>query len=419
MASRKKCSQNQRRLCGRAKTECNECFERSLASHPNSEYWSSKNLVNPIDICKTNKNGTTYLFNCPNPDCKHEFEMTPGCVNEGQWCPYCGTHPKRLCFSYECVNCYNKSFASHPKSEFLFENTIDPIEIFKTQDIKMQFKCEKGHIFVSSVNNITRKKGIKWCSKCVNKTEGKLLLYLQKKYKVIVGNFEWCRSPLTKRFLPFDFYLPELGILVELDGGQHFRDVKYFKKSSDFQRSRDVYKMKTALQHNIRIIRLLQDDVCYDKNQWWIHLDKAIASDEKIEYIGGIIYDKHRADMLDDIVLIQDTKLENVLDNYDDKTTLEKEERCCITVSNTVNFIEPLEIVTVDISTLEDDLSEIRMETPEEPLMKQYKLFLKEQKEEARKQRIIKEKSDKHQKREKHKKTNQYKQSYRQKEHKK
>lgn len=59
----------------------------------------------------------------------------------------------------------------------------------------------------------------------------------------------------------------EYNILIELDGLQHFEQVANWTDPK-ITMEKDIYKMKQALSHGYTIIRLLQEDVWKDKNDW-------------------------------------------------------------------------------------------------------------------------------------------------------
>jgi very-short-patch-repair endonuclease len=81
---------------------------------------------------------------------------------------------------------------------------------------------------------------------------------------------------IIKQFSPdwigkkkFDFCIPEHNIIIELDGLQHFEDVKYFKTSFEDNHINDKEKEELATEHNYCVIRLLQNDVFYDTYDWF------------------------------------------------------------------------------------------------------------------------------------------------------
>ena len=129
--------------------------------------------------------------------------------------------------------------------------------------------------FSQSANNHLRGKG---CPFCKNKTESIFIETLKILYPKIEYQFkkDWCKS---KRPLPFDFLLEQLNIIIELDGRQHFRQVLNWE-SPEEQNKRDLYKMKCANQNGYSMIRILQEDVFYNKYDWLTELKESI---EKIK----------------------------------------------------------------------------------------------------------------------------------------
>jgi len=131
------------------------------------------------------------------------------------------------------------------------------------------------HKFSSLISNVS--KGA-WCPMCKNKTEKKLHDALKQIYPTIIKEFKasWCKN---KRFLPFDFCISELKIIIELDGRQHFCDIKFFPQPFIERHERDVYKEKCANDNGYHTIRIIQEDVLFDKNDWLGNLQR------EIEYI--------------------------------------------------------------------------------------------------------------------------------------
>jgi very-short-patch-repair endonuclease len=114
------------------------------------------------------------------------------------------------------------------------------------------------------------------CPLCTNKTEGKLYETLKKSYPTLVTQFkqEWCKKI---SYLPFDFCIPELKIIIELDGLQHFKQVSNWS-SPEEQLENDIYKQKCAIENGYNLIRLLQEDVFNDSYDWNKELCQAIEN---------------------------------------------------------------------------------------------------------------------------------------------
>ena len=158
---------------------------------------------------------------------------------------------------------------------------IDPRYIFKSSNHKFWFDCNKcNREFESSPNN---KSG---CPFCVNKTEAKLYdifldMYPQLKQRYTV---DWCKN---KKCLPFDFVLEDIKIIIELDGEQHFKQVSSWKSAEETQKN-DKYKMKCANENNFSVIRILQDDVYWDKYDWSKELTQNIEKIKKEKKIQNV-----------------------------------------------------------------------------------------------------------------------------------
>ena len=69
--------------------------------------------------------------------------------------------------------------------------------------------------------------------------------------------------------------LLERKIIIELDGPHHFRQVSNWGNYEENQK-RDIYKMKCANENGFSVIRLLQEDVLFDKYDWLYELIKNI-----------------------------------------------------------------------------------------------------------------------------------------------
>jgi len=144
--------------------DCTICFEKSFASHKKSAYLTDKSL-NTRSIFKSSH--SVYNFMCG--VCDHEFEsVLYSIVNNGNWCPFpcCSTGPKRLCLRESCESCYNHSFASHEKSVYITDKTINTRNIFKQHNEKISFTCENGHTFPSAICKVTSLTEPRWCPHC-------------------------------------------------------------------------------------------------------------------------------------------------------------------------------------------------------------------------------------------------------------
>jgi very-short-patch-repair endonuclease len=205
--------------------------------------------------------------------------MKPYNINFGRWCPYCSEPPKKLCDNEDCQHCYEKSFASHPRASCWHPSKNGdkkPRNVFKNSHEKCWFDCDKcPHDFEMSINNVY---GGSWCSVCRNKTEQKLYEALNKHFSDTKRQFKvkWCKNIKTNRYYPFDFCVESKRIIIELDGRQHFEDVKHWKSSFEDRHSVDLVKQLDANDNGYRVIRIIQEDVWLDRYDWLTELLKNI-----------------------------------------------------------------------------------------------------------------------------------------------
>jgi len=262
------CSLPPQKLCD--KDDCDLCFEKSFKSHNKSKFWNleKNNNINPRNIFKSS--AKIFWFNCYK--CNHIFQKSLNDISRGCWCPYCCSPPQKLCDDNDCCHCFEKSFKANPKSKywnFELNNDINPRDVFKSSAKKYFFNCNIcKNDFNIQLNNITCSN--QWCPICKNKTEKIVYEFLlENNFKIIKeAKFNWCKNEETNNFYRFDFVIESLKLIIEVDGIQHFKDVKHFKNGFKENQERDKYKMELATKNNYSIIRIIQEDIYYNKYDW-------------------------------------------------------------------------------------------------------------------------------------------------------
>jgi very-short-patch-repair endonuclease len=267
--------------------DCNTCHKKSFASHIMAQFWSDENEVSPRSVFKSAR--AKYKFDCAT--CDHTSERRLHSITQdNQSCPYCWNH--KLCLDDDCDTCYNKSFKSHPQSEYWSsENGVSPRQVTKFSHKKYKFVCPYcNQIYETTPCSVSRGK---WCPCIKNKTEIILYKYLQSILDCQVVNqkrFKWCKNILC---LPFDFCIKDFKIIIELDGRQHFVQTSNWEDPTERQEN-DIYKMKCANQHGYSVIRIFQEDVWNNKNNWKTKLYNAIENYTKpTNILIGKIYDEY------------------------------------------------------------------------------------------------------------------------------
>ncbi len=269
-----------KKLCGDKK--CNYCFKKSFATHTMAKHWhpTKNGDIKPINITK--HSGKKCWFKCPN--CPHDFEKRPDDMKNNIECPYCheiGTTgiETKVCGDKNCNYCFEKSFASHPMAKHWHptkNGKIKPIDIALGGEIKYCFICPYcKNNYYNSIRLI--KKGV-WCPCTINKTEHKTFQFLNnntKKYfiKKIKLHYKpkWSNLRKTQNtFYEFDIYIELINgvkIIIEIDGEQHYRQVSNWSTPLHNQ-IRDEIKQRLAVKNEHNLIRVNQEDIWQDKNNW-------------------------------------------------------------------------------------------------------------------------------------------------------
>lgn len=160
---------------------------------------------------------------------------------------------------------------------------MTPRGIMKYSGKKYWFNCDVcKNLFEMRLISITGEKST-WCPTCKNKTEKKFLKWFTNKYNYNIihqSKYDWCKNDKTNKYLPFDFAIDELKLIIEIDGEQHFKQVaKWTSPEKIFER--DIYKMKKAKDNNYSIIRIYQYDIYKNINSWKTKFNKIIKHYEK------------------------------------------------------------------------------------------------------------------------------------------
>jgi hypothetical protein len=293
------CSKPCKKICD--DINCKICFNNSFASYTGLtgnnklkiDCWDkdkNKNQLPKNIIYGTHKK---YWFECDM--CNHTFKSTITVIVKGCWCPYCCVGCKVLCSDNYCKFCHENSLASYNgltnKNTLKIKcldndknNNINPRKIIKNSGNKYWFKCDIcNNNFLSRISNIVVSNN--WCPICKNKTEKMFFKWLTNNYTYQIKHqpkYEWCKNNDTYKYLPFDFCIEELKLIIEVDGEQHFKQVSNWK-SPEKTFERDKYKSIQAIKQGYSILRIYQTDIYLNKNNWKSNTKKAIKKYDKPE----------------------------------------------------------------------------------------------------------------------------------------
>ncbi len=198
--------------------------------------------------------------------CPHEWEasIVNRCLHNSG-CPFCSNHK---------VSCDHVTIQyTHPAvaSQWNYEKNKEflPTNVMNGSGIKAWWRCPQNHSHEWITRVVDRCRAGTGCPHCINKTEAKLHEYLMSLFPHVHTQYraDWCKSPTSNKHLPFDFYIPSLKLLIELDGPQHFRQVSNWECHRKTTK-RDVYKMQQAAAQGTSMLRLVQEEVLDASPKW-------------------------------------------------------------------------------------------------------------------------------------------------------
>lgn len=245
---------------------CEHTSLQSLYPHIASELYADE-AGNPVSASQVHGvSGNIMQWKCPQTcpmGCEHIY---PAIVSNRtklqQDCPYpgcCPSAPKLTCIHTSLRYLYPDLASQwHPT-----KNTVTPDRVLPFSNAKVWWICKEKHEWAACISDRHRN----GCPKCRYKTEAKFFEKMLSKYPELMRQFtaEWCKNI---RVLPFDFALQFLKILFEIDGPHHFRQVSNWTPPDEVQ-ARDQYKMECAKENGYSVIRLVQEDVLFDKWDWF------------------------------------------------------------------------------------------------------------------------------------------------------
>lgn len=226
---------------------CPKCANNIVKTH-NQFVEELKNVRTDIVCLERYINAKTKIkFQCQ--ICGHIFKSTPQHVLLAKQCPKCcGKHKTIEDFKIEMAHI-------NPDIEIL-GNYINS----KTKILCGCKSC--NHIWEASPDRLLNNCG---CPNC-NKSNGERCIEKILKYKNILfitqKTFNDLRG-INNGLLPYDFYLPEYNLLIEFQGEQHARPIKYFggEEKFKYQQEHDKRKREYAQLHNINLLEIWYYDI--------------------------------------------------------------------------------------------------------------------------------------------------------------
>lgn len=133
---------------------------------------------------------------------------------------------------------------------------------YKGANTPVKCICQNGHECYPYPTSIQQHPNWIPCTLCLRKSEAVVLNLLSEFSETEREvRFEWCRNPKSDRILPFDFVLEKEKIIIEVDGIFHFKDLNFYYSEFEKIQTRDIFKMKMALNNGYKVIRIFQEDI--------------------------------------------------------------------------------------------------------------------------------------------------------------
>lgn len=207
-------------------------------------------------------------------------------------CSECGSvfhrsYTEQLNYKYHSCKKCSMSKASESRrhtntyvSEYIRNNNAELLSIYTNSNENLKIRCSCGDVFYTSFSRF--KNGKNRCNKCTSYMSNgeKRFMDFLKDYNIEFEQqytFDECRNILP---LPFDFYLPEYDICVEIDGVLHRKFYKHFHKTLDNfkqRQYRDNIKDKFCESNNIKLHRVVYNKI-EDISNWWNENAKEVFS---------------------------------------------------------------------------------------------------------------------------------------------
>lgn len=206
-----------------------------------------------------------------------EFTQAPSGHISGNGCRQCGIIRSANAKMYTAAEFIQAATKKH-KDRYDYSNLI-----YVNCLTKIKIICETHGEFEQVAGYHLQGNG---CAFCKNKTEGKLYALLKNIYPTTCCQYkrEWCKKVF---FLPYDFCIPELNIIIELDGPQHFTQVSNWDSPKN-QYENDKYKEECANNNGFAVIRLLQEDVFYDTYDWLTEVCNTVDELTRVRETGDL-----------------------------------------------------------------------------------------------------------------------------------
>lgn len=229
---------------------CKKCASKINGDKSKFKYEDVKKVITDLGFellsAEYVNNDTPLKVKCKK--CNHIFSPTLHNLKNGTGCPNCYSkiRGKSTIIPYEDRVNYVENFNY---------KILTPKEEYINGENKVKLKCSKGHIYEARLHDFYIGNRCPHCKE--SKGERKIERFLKENDIRFEKQYIIKRCKF-KRYLPFDFYLPDYNLLIEYDGKQHFEISDYFGGYESFidTKIRDTIKNIYCQNNNIDLLRI-------------------------------------------------------------------------------------------------------------------------------------------------------------------
>lgn len=237
------CSKDNR---SKTRTKTTEQFQKELDKLFNNEYSVLSEYTGVKEKVKISHNKCNSVF-CVTPTYALRKRYT-------SLCPVCGKQERA-----DNNSISNEEFLS--KVNKIWGNEYTPLEEYRRNNIKIKVRHNNcGNEYKVVPSSLLSKNGCPLCCMLDSKACKEIESFLKNKNIPYQREFK-IKECKYKYPLPFDFAIfssGELKMLIEYDGEQHFKPIKYFggDKNFELRKIRDKIKDEYCLKNNIKLLRI-------------------------------------------------------------------------------------------------------------------------------------------------------------------
>lgn len=177
--------------------------------------------------------------------CNRTFSKSPGNIykkEEYTICPYCGSNGAPT-----PIEDFLGQLTEQERKEYTFSQ-------YRGMNVPVKIRHNCGLVYTQKPANFLKSRGCPHCSGSMSVGEKSIERFLIQNN---IGYEKQKHFPDLGKF-SYDFYLPELKVLIEYQGQQHYEPVEHFggQKKFEFQQYSDNLKREYARQNGYQLLEI-------------------------------------------------------------------------------------------------------------------------------------------------------------------